>query len=67
MSELNREQIINALEWCIQSESCEYCEYHDESNGDVCSIRSDARALVNELTEENENLKKSYAVHEEWK
>ena len=41
---MEREQIIKALEWCIQSESCEYCGYRD--NVDVCSIRSDALAVI---------------------
>ena len=54
--ELNRDQIIKALEWCIQSESCEYCEYHSPNDLDCCSIRSDALALIKELTEEIEAL-----------
>lgn len=53
---LNREEIIKALEWCIQSESCEYCEYN-EGKADVCNIRSDALSLIKQLAEENESLK----------
>ena len=56
MSELNRENIIKALEWCIQSVSCEYCDYN-KSSVDVCSIRSDALALIKELTEKVENYR----------
>ncbi len=64
MSELNSEQIKKALEWCIQSESCEYCEY--KSGVDVCSIRSDALALINELTIELKAMRgaaNSYKMH----
>lgn len=55
--ELNRDQIIKALEWCIQSESCEYCEYKSADDIDVCGIRGDALALIKELTEENQRLR----------
>ena len=58
MSELNREAIIKALEWCTQAPDCENCEYKYEHKDpiDVCSIRSDALALIKELAEENERL-----------
>jgi tagatose-1,6-bisphosphate aldolase len=62
MPELNREEIIKALEWCIQSEGCEYCEYN-KGNVDVCSIRSDALTLIKQLTEENERLKEKADRH----
>lgn len=51
MEELNKEEIIKALEWCIQSEGCEYCEYN-KGNIDVCSIRSDALALIKDQDEQ---------------
>lgn len=53
--ELNREQIVKALECCIQSESCEYCEYNDGSE-DICPIRSDALALIKELEDEKNEV-----------
>lgn len=52
MSEFNIEGIIKALEWCIQSEDCEYCEYN-KGNIDVCSIKSDALTLIKQLAEDN--------------
>ena len=51
MENLNAEQIKKALEWCVQSDSCEYCEYKTEETVDVCSIRADALALI-ELQEQ---------------
>ena len=59
ISKLNSEQIIKTLEWCIQAPDCENCEYKYEHKHqiDVCSIRSDALALIKELTDENERLK----------
>lgn len=44
---MGKEQIIKALEWCIRSEGCEYCDYNTNSL-DVCPIRSDALALIKE-------------------
>ena len=55
MPEINREDIIKALEWCIQSEDCEYCEYN-KGNIDVCSIRADALTLIKQLTEEKREI-----------
>ncbi len=52
--QLDKEKIIKALEWCIQSESCEYCEY--KSDIDVCSIKDDALSLIINLAEENEKI-----------
>ena len=59
MSKLNSEQIIKTLEWCIQAPDCENCEYKYEHKHqiDVCSIRSDALALIKELTEKVENYR----------
>lgn len=65
--ELNREKVKTALEWCIQSESCEYCEYNS-GNVDVCPIKSDALALIKELTVELEAMRtaaNSYKMHNE--
>lgn len=63
MENLNAEQVKRALAWCIQSESCEYCEYKSAEDIDVCGIRSDALALIKsqeqrieELAEENEKI-----------
>ena len=60
MENLNAETVKRALEWCIQSESCEYCEYKSAEDIDVCGIKSDALALINELTQANEQLSESY-------
>lgn len=48
---LNEETVKKALECCIQSNYCENCEYREERGDgvDVCSIRSDALALINSL------------------
>lgn len=48
---LNIENIKKALEWCIQSEDCEYCEYN-KGNIDVCSIKGDALALIKDQAEQ---------------
>lgn len=52
---MEKEQIIKALEWCIQSGTCEYCDYNTNSL-DVCPIRSDALALIRELETNNKDL-----------
>ena len=57
--ELNREQIIKALE-CCSKETCEDCPYANEDIFDTsCGINmaKDALALIKELTEENERLR----------
>ena len=42
------EKVIKALGWCIQSETCEYCEYRQKTNeSDICPIKSDALDLIN--------------------
>lgn len=52
------DEVIKALEWCIQSESCEYCEYREKTNKvDVCTIKQDALALINRQKAEIERLK----------
>lgn len=62
MSELNREQIIKALECChTDSEiSCNDCPYMskitDIYGGCVVALVSDALSLIKELTCENESL-----------
>ena len=62
--ELNRENIIKALEHCTSStssEACDGCPFNDmelcdrESN----AIEKHALALIKELTEDNENLNKT--------
>ena len=55
--ELNREQIVKALECChAQGEGCGSCPYiNDHSN---CGyLEKNALSLINELTEENERLR----------
>ena len=58
--QLNTEKIKKALGWCIQSESCEYCNYNKKQGEclDVCSIRSDALALINSQEQAIERLAK---------
>ena len=54
--ELNREQIVKALECCIDCE-CDACGY---SFGDCqLNLMREALALIRELTEENERLRKN--------
>lgn len=56
--ELNREQIIKALESCIKAQ-CENCcnlgNWHEQWNC-MTDIMKNALALIKELTEENERL-----------
>lgn len=62
MSELNREQIIKALECCIknQCENCCQCgNWHEQWNC-MTFLMKNAVALIKELTEENEKLHASY-------
>jgi hypothetical protein len=51
--ELNRDQIIKALEHCIRDTTCEQCNYSPST----CFIQENALSLINELTEENERLR----------
>ena len=55
MSELNREQIIKALECCVKEWDCAFCRF---SKLECASIKRDALALVKKLTAENEKLNK---------
>ena len=54
--ELNREQIIKALECCDYGD-CYPCPYRSIGVGCVQEAQSKALALINELTEENERLR----------
>ena len=59
-NELNREQIIKALECCISEVKqddcpCDACPYKD--NGCNRNLLPDALSLIKELTEENERLR----------
>ena len=53
MMELNREQIIKALECCSNNDECvgEACPYY--ATGCEKNMPKDALSLINELTEEN--------------
>ena len=52
------EEIIKALEWCIQNNECEYCEYREKTDkSDICPIRMDALNLINKQNAEIETLK----------
>ena len=66
--ELNREQIIKALECCHSSAiaDCKHCTYRgkaddEEDLGITCLnvLLKDTLALIKELTEENERLRKN--------
>ena len=53
------EDVIRALEWCIQSESCEYCEYRAGTDmDDACPIKADALNLINRQKAEIERLRR---------
>lgn len=49
MNELNRENIIKALEFCAEHEYCASCPCDNECIG-MESLMLDAHALINELT-----------------
>ena len=52
------DEIIKALEWCIQNSECEYCEYRERTDkSDICPIRMDALNLINKQNAEIERLK----------
>ena len=59
--ELNREQIIKALECCPEQEYCGDCPYDNECMGMEFLIL-DALSLIKELTEENERLRAEVSV-----
>ena len=67
MMELNREQIIKALECCNKT-NCKECPYTPSGKVDIfditCSINMarDTLALIKELTEENEWIKEHSLV-----
>lgn len=52
--ELNREQIIKALEICTTTGNCPECPYNDDSSLCINRILKDAITLIKELTEEKE-------------
>ena len=59
--ELNREEIIKALE-CCQKRKCVHCTYDVFGNPlSNCRVKKQALALIKELTEENERLSKEVA------
>lgn len=62
--ELNRDQIIKALECCASSTSSEACDGCPFNEMELCdresnAIEKHALALIKELTEDNENLNKT--------
>ena len=55
---MEKEQIIKALECCIGDNDCNSCPYWvDVDVNCFDNVKSDALALIKELTEENEKLK----------
>ena len=60
--ELNREQIIKALEWCSELRLCVDCPMRAEGyfshSGNACrkALMENSLSLIKELTEENERL-----------
>lgn len=62
MSELNRNQVIQALEYCtgIKSvDACANCPAYLGCNDCVDFLREESLALIKELIEENERLWKT--------
>ena len=57
--ELNREQIIKALECCISGDDCTMCPLC-EVQSCPCVLNEDSLALIKELTQANEQLSESY-------
>ena len=60
MMELNREQIVKALEFCTgikKLDACANCPAHLGCNDCVDFLREESLALIKELTEENERLR----------
>ena len=55
--ELNRDEIVKALEYCFGDKPCNKCEWHEVGNGCMSKLEQSALSLINELTEENERLK----------
>lgn len=53
--ELNREQVVKALECCIEGDYCATCRATNYCGG-VDDLMEHALALIRELTEENERL-----------
>ena len=62
--ELNREQIIKALEYCAKGNICHLC-HKGESRHCYEEVMLDALALIKELTEENERLRERNIVLEQ--
>lgn len=59
MSELNREQIIKALECCTDNHAtadCEHCPYEMASANCMVALMKDTLALIKELTDEVSDL-----------
>ena len=60
--ELNREQIVKALECCTSGNPCRECDYRRKSK-DTYGCRkicmTEALSLIKKLTEENERLSKA--------
>lgn len=58
MENLNAEQIVTALECCVDGD-CYPCPYAEIGAGCRDEMSEAALALIKELTEENESLKQS--------
>ena len=58
--ELKRDEIIKALEHCINDNTCEQCNYSPST----CFIQENALSLIKELTEENERLRNDNGKYE---
>ena len=54
--ELNREQLVKALECCLDGTDCTPCPLLNEQSC-PCVLNENALAIINELTEENERFK----------
>lgn len=64
--ELNRDDIIKALECCEQeAKECPYCPLHRDYSPCSKTMARNALALINELTEENAKLARSCTEFEQ--
>lgn len=60
--ELNREQIVKALECCVESTCCEECPACGFCYGQEWVVEN-ALAIIRELTEENKRIAHESACH----
>ena len=63
--ELKRDEIVKALECCIDTKwRCEDCPYFNKGEDSMEVLMTDALSLINELTEENDKLASALAEYD---